>query len=215
MRQQQCIGAAEQQNSVEPELLQTILAQVCAVMDAMTRKDPYTCGHSQRVAGYARMLAAQLGQEQQTQERVYRMALLHDVGKLKVSVALLHKSGVLTGAEACEMRSHAVLGEGLLLSDPILRSYAPAARWHHEWYNGAGYPDGLRGSDIPPEVRIITVADAYDAMTSARTYQQVLPQVIVRQEIERGNATQFDPDVVAAMLKLISRDTHYRMHSEA
>lgn len=193
---------------------QHIKLQLHDLLQALFQKDIYTLGHAYRVAGYARTLAARLGLTQTEQNEIYYMALLHDVGKLEVPTALLHKNTALTESELRTMHGHTALGEQILRTTPGLACYAPGARWHHEWFDGSGYPDGLRGAQVPLTVRIIAVADAYDAMTSARVYQNVLPQQKVKAEMQRSRSVQFDPQVADAMLALIDEDKEYRMRCE-
>lgn len=189
---------------------QTMLT-LAHVIDA---KDPYTSGHSARVAHYARTIALRMGKTPQQADAIYRMGLLHDIGKIGVPDEIINKPARLTPEEEAIIRRHTVIGAEILRDMTAFPGAAVGARWHHERYDGTGYPDGLKGKAIPESARIIGVADAYDAMTSRRSYRDVLPQPTVRAELEHGRGTQFDPDIAAVMLRLIDEDPHYTMHEQ-
>ena len=193
----------------EHHMLDEVIAALARAVDA---KDPYTRGHSERVAHYARMLAERMGFDEEGMERVHRMAMLHDVGKIGVPDAVLNKPGKLTDEEFALIKSHAARGSEILSEVQSMPELATGARWHHERYDGRGYPDGISGEEIPLEARIICVADCYDAMTSDRVYRPHLSQDVVRSEVERGKGTQFDPDIAQVMLGIIDEDTDYRLH---
>ena len=146
---------------------------------------------------------------------IYTMGLLHDIGKIGVSEAIINKNGRLTDEEFAEIKTHPSKGYEILQNVTELPALATGARWHHERYDGRGYPDGLSGATIPEEARIIAVADAYDAMTSKRAYSDVRPQEQVRAEIERCKGSQFDPAIADIMLSMIDDDTEYKMHEGA
>ena len=184
---------------------------ISALAEAVDAKDVYTHGHSSRVAQYSHMLAEQMGLSKDDIERVVRMAILHDVGKIGVPDAVLDKPGKLTEEEFDLIKSHAKRGGEILDKVESMPDLSIGAHWHHERYDGTGYPDGLAGEAIPLEARIICVADCYDAMTSDRVYRNHLPQSVVRQEIEDGMGAQFDPEVAKAMLRIIDEDTEYRL----
>jgi HD-GYP domain-containing protein (c-di-GMP phosphodiesterase class II) len=174
---------------------------VTALAAAIDAKDNYTNGHSSRVAEYAKMIAARSGYSQAEQDEIYLMGLLHDVGKIGVPDEVINKPSRLTEEEFELIKKHPVIGNSILSSIRESPKLATGARWHHERYGGGGYPDGISGEQIPEEARIIAVADAYDAMTSRRSYRKVMPQDTVRSEIEKGIATQFDPRFAKAMLQ--------------
>ena len=142
---------------------------------------------------------------------IYIMGLLHDVGKIGVPDAVINKPGKLNETEFAYIKKHPVIGYQILSNIQESPRLAIAARHHHEKYGGGGYPDGLVGDDIPEEARIIAVADAYDAMTSNRSYRRVLEQEVVRKEIEDGKGTQFDPRFADIMLQMIDEDKEYKM----
>ncbi len=187
---------------------------VSSLASAIDAKDAYTNGHSGRVAEYSREIARRAGYPSEEVEAVYMMGLLHDVGKIGIPDAVINKPSGLTDEEYELIKTHPVLGARILGKIREMPRLANGARWHHERYDGLGYPDGLKGEDIPVEARIIAVADAYDTMTSRRSYRDPLPQGIVREEIEKGAGTQFDPRFAQIMLEMIDEDTEYRMREE-
>ena len=190
------------------------LQVVSALATAIDAKDNYTNGHSSRVAEYARLIADRAGCSQAEQDEIYMMGLLHDVGKIGIPDEVINKPSVLTEAEFELIRKHPVIGSGILESIRERPKLATGARWHHERYGGGGYPDGISGEEIPVEARIIAVADAYDAMTSRRSYRDVMPQDKVRSEIEKGMGTQFDPRFAGVMLQMIDEDRDYSMREK-
>jgi len=137
--------------------------------------------------------------------------LLHDVGKIGVPDAVINKPGRLNDEEFEQIKKHPVLGDKILKKIREMPKLAIGARWHHERYDGTGYPDGLAGKDILEEARIIAVADSYDAMTSNRSYRGFLPQEKVREEIEKGKGTQFDPVFADIMLQIMDEDKDYKL----
>ena len=150
----------------------------------------------------------------QQQNDIYMMGLLHDVGKIGIPDAVINKPARLTDEEFEIIKNHPVMGARILKNIREMPKLATGARWHHERYAGGGYPDGLSGEDIPEEARIIAVADAYDAMTSRRSYRDVMSQEHVRGEIEKGRGTQFDPRFADIMLAMIDEDTEYNMREK-
>lgn len=186
-----------------------------ALAKAVDAKDHYTSGHSFRVARYAREIARRMGKTEKEQEDIYTMGLLHDIGKIGVPKAVINKKGKLTDEEFQKIREHPVLGHEILKHVKEFPALATGARWHHERYDGRGYPDGLSGTDIPEEARIICVADAYDAMTSNRAYSSIRPQSDVRAEVIRCRGSQFDPAIADIMVQMIDDDKRYRMRERA
>ena len=183
-----------------------------ALSQTIDAKDKYTKGHSNRVAKYSRMLAAALGENEKTQENIYYVALLHDIGKIGIPNAIINKPGKLTAEEYEIIKTHPAIGSDILKTISSMPEISTGARSHHERFDGCGYPDGLEGENIPWIARIIGVADAYDAMTSNRSYRNYLPQERVREEILKYRGIQFDPRVADAMLRLIDKDVNYTMH---
>ncbi|MBQ7707519.1 MAG: response regulator [Lachnospiraceae bacterium] len=185
-----------------------IIRSLAYTIDA---KDRYTSGHSQRVAEYSLAIAKRMGKDEDEQKIIYYAGLLHDVGKIRIPEALINKPGKLTDDEFDQIRIHTVSGYHILkdINDDERIGYG--AKYHHERYDGTGYPNGLSGENIPEIARIIGVADAYDAMASNRSYRKALAQDVVRQEIERGKGKQFDPQIADIMLEMIDEDRGYRM----
>lgn len=185
---------------------------VMTLSGAVDAKDPYTNGHSRRVAEYAREIALRYGYSPERAQNIYLIGLLHDIGKIGIPDTIINKPDRLSDEEYELTRRHPEMGCRILENIPDFPELAIGAHWHHERFDGKGYPDGLSGTDIPEEARIIAVADSYDAMTSRRSYRDVLPQEVVRAEIEKGVGTQFDPTFAKIMLKMIDSDKEYQMH---
>lgn len=185
-----------------------IVKSLAAAIDA---KDTYTNGHSIRVAEYSREIARRAGFDIDMQQRIYMTGLLHDVGKIGVPDAIINKEGLLDDFEYNIIKQHPEKGSAILQNIKEMPELTIGARWHHERYDGKGYPEGLKGEAIPEEARIIAVADAYDAMSSNRSYRHSLSQDVVRREIEKGIGTQFDPQYAKIMLQMIDEDKDYKM----
>lgn len=193
----------------ENESLELHVVQTLA--EAIDAKDTYTNGHSSRVAHYSREIARRAGCSERYQNEIYMMGLLHDVGKIGVPDAVINKPGRLTDEEFDQIKTHPVMGARILKTIREMPKLVTGARWHHERYDGRGYPDGLKGEDIPEEARIIAVADAYDAMTSNRSYRRGMDQAKVREQIENGKGSQFDPHFAGIMLSMMDEDPEYHM----
>ena len=182
-----------------------------SLANAIDAKDKYTAGHSTRVAEYSRKIAELAGKTPEECDEIYYAALLHDVGKIGVPESIITKEGKLTDAEYKKMKEHSALGAQILQSITEYPNLSIGAHYHHERYDGTGYPDKLRGTEIPEIARIIAVADAYDAMTSNRSYRKPIPQETVREQFVKCSGTQFDPHFANIMLSLIDIDTRYMM----
>ena len=182
-----------------------------ALVNAIDAKDVYTHGHSARVAEYSRKIAELAGKSPAECEEIYYVALLHDVGKIGVPEAIINKEGKLTQEEFEKIKEHPVMGSQILQSITEYPYISIGAHFHHERYDGKGYPLGLKGTDIPEIARIVSVADAYDAMTSKRSYRDPIPQDKVREEFIEGAGSQFDPEFANYMRHLIDMDTEYEM----
>lgn len=178
---------------------------------AIDAKDRYARGHSVHVATYAAEIARRMGCSGKEQGRIYAMGLLHDIGKIGVSEEVLNKTEKLSDEERLQIKRHTIVGSEILRAITEMPELAQIARSHHERYDGKGYPDGLKGDDIPEAARIICVADTYDAMTSTRVYSKPRTQPEVRAEIARCSGTQFDPRIAKIMLRMIDEDTDFRM----
>lgn len=183
-----------------------------ALVKTIDAKDPYTNGHSIRVAEYTRMLAEQAYTDSDELHNIYNIALLHDIGKIGIPDSIISKPGKLTDEEYNIIKGHTLTGAKILSEIKSAPELIYGAKYHHERYDGKGYPCGLKGEEIPEVSAIIAVADAYDAMTSNRSYRKLLPQETVKQEIEKGLGTQFNPKWGKIMLKLIEKDKDYKMH---
>jgi putative nucleotidyltransferase with HDIG domain len=173
-----------------------------AFVRAIDARDPNTARHSELVAAYAAALAAELGMEPVVVARIHQAALLHDVGKIALERSVLQKPGALSDAEWVEVRAHPVMSEHILRGVHRFRNFLAGARHHHERYDGAGYPDGLAGEQIPLDARVIAVCDAYEAMTSDRAYRSACSEAEARTRLQEGAGTQFDPGCVAAFMRL-------------
>jgi len=173
-----------------------------ALTASIDAKDPYTCGHSERVAHVAVMLARELGQGEAAVERVRIAGLVHDIGKIGVPESVLCKPGKLTDEEFGLIKLHPEIGHHILRDIPLLDDVLPGVLHHHERYDGRGYPGGLAGEAIPLIARIIGLADAFDAMSSNRTYRPAMPRERVLEEIAKGAGKQFDPALAAVFPKL-------------
>ncbi|HEX2253732.1 MAG TPA: HD domain-containing phosphohydrolase [Thermoanaerobaculia bacterium] len=180
------------------ELFIGSLRAFAAAIDA---KDPYTRGHSERVAALSRTIARHLGLPEEIQHRVWIAALLHDVGKIGVDDEVLKKSGGLTSEEFDAMKAHTVIGAEILSPIEQLREMIPAVRWHHENWNGKGYPDGLKGEQIPLLARVVAVADTFDAVTTNRPYQHAFSLEDAVGTIRRLVGSRFDAKVVTAFFR--------------
>ncbi len=182
------------------EIVQESIETFTGFIDA---KDPYTNGHSNRVAKYTRMIAEEMGYEGEELDRIYYVALLHDCGKIGVPDNILGKPGRLTDEEFEIIKSHTKIGGDILSSFKSLNNVGEGARYHHERYDGKGYPEGRAGEDIPLIARMICVADSFDAMNSNRVYRNKLTKEDIFREIETNKGKQFDPQIADVLLRLI------------
>lgn len=180
------------------------------IVEALTKtvdaKDKYTNGHSERVALYSREIARRIGMSEEEQENIYIAGLLHDIGKIGIPGSIINKPNRLTDEEYAIIKTHPTIGAEILEGITELPGIAIGANYHHERYDGRGYPDGLSGKDIPEYGRIIGVADAYDAMTSRRSYRDPQNMAYVLGEIEKGKGTQFDPEFAEIMIQIIKEN---------
>ena len=186
----------ERDNEIINESIETFTGFIDA-------KDPYTNGHSKRVAKYTQLIAGKMGYEGEDLDRIYHIALLHDCGKIGVPDMILGKPGKLTDEEFEIIKSHTVRGGEILSSFKSLENVGEGALYHHERYDGRGYPEGKKGEDIPLIARMICVADSFDAMNSNRVYRKRLTRDYIINEIETNKGKQFDPKIADIMLELI------------
>ncbi len=182
-----------------------------SLVNAIDAKDIYTHGHSARVAEYAEKIAKASGMSDEECNDIYFAGLLHDVGKIGIPDEIINKDGKLTPEEYNIVKTHPVLGKQILSSIEESPYISIGANYHHERFDGTGYPEGLKGENIPMVARILAVADAYDAMTSKRSFRDPMPQQEVREELVKGMGTQFDPNFAKIMVHLIDLDTEFSM----
>lgn len=188
---------------IDEDYLDDIAAAFAMVIDS---KSPYTNGHSQRVAGYADLLAEEMGLTPEHRRWLRRVALLHDIGKLGVSNRVLDKEGPLDDTERNEIEMHAAHSETILMRIDAFRDLAPIAGAHHERIDGGGYPKGLKGAQIKPETRILSVADVFDALTDDRPYRKAMPFEKAASILNDMAGPALDPECVGAFLQCIGKD---------
>ena len=169
-------------------------------------RDPYVWGHSKQVSKYATNIAKEMGLNNKQIDLIHKAGLLHDIGKLGISMKILTKPGKLTRDEYEIIKEHAGLGGDILKGSPSLRPLVPIIRHHHEYFNGKGYPDKLAGNQISIEARIVSVADAIEAMTSNRPYRRSLSQEQVLEQLNKYSGSQFDPTIVESAIKMIATE---------
>ena len=197
----------------ERDRVERMIMQVVKTLSgAIDAKDSYTNGHSLRVAEYSRKIARRAGYTDADLMKIYMMALLHDIGKIGIPDTIINKPGKLSAEEFAVIKRHPSIGAKILENITEFPDIATGAHWHHERYDGKGYPDGLAGENIPEQARIIAVADCYDALTSRRSYRDMLSQKAVREKIEKDKGLQFDPRFADIMLSMIDEDIEYNMH---
>ncbi len=184
-------------------LEETFQSTVAGFAQALEETDLYTRGHSERVARYAELIARGLTLSEAEVRRTVEAGVMHDIGKLGVRYDMLNKPGKLTPDEVRVFRQHPEKGKRILDPVPCLHGLIDGCWCHHEWWDGGGYPRGLRGHDIPLVGRITAIADAYDAMTSDRAYRRALPHEVAIGEIDRCAGTQFDPELADLFVKMI------------
>jgi len=176
------------------------------LISALEARDRHTANHSAKVRRYATLIAAEMGLSERAVEHISRAAMLHDIGKIGLPDAVLLKEGALTEAEWELVRRHPVMSVRIMESMEFLDQEIPAVRYHHERFDGSGYPEGLSGSAIPLPSRVLAVADAFDAMTSSRTFRGGMPVAQALDELRSGSGTQFDPAAVEAFLRVVDAE---------
>jgi diguanylate cyclase (GGDEF)-like protein len=199
------VGAALLTAELYRELEQTYVGTAAALAAALEAKDNYTADHAQSIADLAVEVGTELGLEGRSLRDLRYGAIFHDIGKIAVPDAILHKPGKLTDAEFEVVKRHPITGEQILSPVPFLTDVRRIVRHDHERWDGDGYPDGLRGRQIPIGARIVLVVDAFHAMISDRPYRQGMPENEARLQLQAGAGTQFDPDVVSAFLRVLDR----------
>ena len=180
------------------------LESLQAIGRTIDAKDEYTNGHSIRVSNYSRLIAEDMGMQQDEIENIYYIALLHDIGKIAIPDSILNKPGRLTDEEFKVMKSHTTRGAEILKGISTIPQIIEGAKSHHEKYDGSGYPEGLKGENIPLVARIICCADCFDAMASKRVYKEPFSKEVIIGEFERCSGTQFDPQIAKIVIGMIS-----------
>jgi putative two-component system response regulator len=183
----------------------TYLSAITSLARTMEERDPYTAGHSRRVRNYVLELARAMGLDRKQRRLLSLAAQLHDIGKVAVPDAILHKPGALTPEEYDIVRQHPGTGERILAPVVRSRTVLAAIRGHHERLDGSGYPDGLRGNQIPLLARLITIPDCFDALTTSRAYRAALPIEEALRILRDGSGTHFEPEFLRAFLQLAPR----------
>jgi putative nucleotidyltransferase with HDIG domain len=194
----------EKLRAANDRLERASLSFATALIAALDARDQYTAGHSAAVAVYARDIARRLGLSDDEQQLAHLCGLVHDIGKVGLPAGLLEKPGSLTLEERRRMEEHSAIGERILAKVDDYAEIAGVVRHHHERMDGNGYPDRLRGEEIPIVSRIIAVADAYNAMTSGRPYRDAMPSRVARFRLAQAAGTQFDTTVVAAFEAILA-----------
>ena len=193
--------AFDQVQRAARENRELFLASIRALAEAIDAKDPYTRGHSERVAAYAATIASEMDLPPSEVERIRLSALLHDVGKIGVDDRIIRKPTALSEEEFQLMKTHPIKGAAIMSAIPQLADVIPGMKYHHEKWSGGGYPEGLKGEEIPMQARIVTVADTFDAMTTTRPYQQAMENEYVVERIRQFAGIRYDPVVVQAFVR--------------
>ena len=179
------------------KLHKTFLHTAEALAEAINSRDPYTGGHTKRVGQYVMELTTALELSEKQIESLRLAAILHDIGKIGIDDAILRKSGALTENELEKMKSHPEIGAKILGFVDEMQDVIPGVQYHHEWFDGSGYPSGLRGEDIPLNARIIAIADAFDALTTDRPYRKALDSKVALKLLADDAGKHFDPNLLS------------------
>lgn len=196
------------------DLRELFYQTIRAISNALDTKDTYTNGHSLRVTLYSMILARELNLDEGLIEEIEIAGLLHDIGKIVMPKKILCKNGQLDDDEFLIMKSHPVKGEKIVFNIKKLQKISEWVKTHHEKWDGSGYPDGLKGEDIPFVGRLIALADTYDAMTSTRPYRKALEHEVAISEVKRCAGTQFDPELAAAFVRVADKIDEARKNPE-
>jgi HD-GYP domain-containing protein (c-di-GMP phosphodiesterase class II) len=202
--------AAQAALTLEGHDLYAAREQLCGqIVEALTRaveaKDAYTHGHSDRTRALVRALTSEIPLPEALIREIEFGAFLHDVGKIGIDETILRKPGKLTAEEYEIMKKHSAIGHRILQTVSVLKQAAAIVLYHQEWYNGTGYPEGLAGEEIPLGARIVQILDAWDAMTSDRSYRKAMPKAAAIAELRRQEGIQFDPKLTELFLRVIDR----------
>jgi len=188
------------------ELEKAYLDTIGILRYTVEAKDPYTRGHSDRVSEFSVLIGRKLGLDENTLHTLKIGGLFHDIGKIGIPDSILLKESRLDDAEYSQIKNHPTIGAHILGDADIFKNIIPIVKYHHERYDGKGYPSQLQGENIPLMARVTAVADTFDAMTSKRTYRDALPLEKVVAEFERCSGTQFDPDIATVFLDILKND---------
>ena len=203
VRNQELTVAFHNLDEARHELERSYIQTVQSLAVALEAKDRYTSGHSQRVSRFATLIARSMGLPREEVDVVAQVALLHDIGKIGMLDAILNKPSNLTAEEREVVKSHPVVGAQILSPVKTFERHVAGIRFHHEMFDGSGYPDRLRGEEIPMAARIVSLADAFDAMTSTRPYRIGLPLGFAMQEMLKMRGKQFCPQAVDAFIRVL------------
>jgi putative nucleotidyltransferase with HDIG domain len=203
---QQSLRYAEDVRRLYHQMQRAICQSLLGLANALEAKDPYTRGHSERVAALGRRVASALGLGSSVVDVVGQAGLLHDIGKIGVPEVVLRKPGALSREEWELMRSHAVIGAQIVAPFEFFEAAARVIRHHHERWDGSGYPDQLAGDDIPIEARVVAAVDVFDALTSARAYRPALTRDSAIGVLRHEAGRTLDATVVTALLDVLARD---------
>lgn len=190
------------QAAIDNEKIDSLLKLCARFIDT---RDEYTKMHSSHVGYYSKEIAKEMGFDEEFQKNIYYMGMMHDVGKVLIPKEILCKPGKLSDEEWVEMKKHTSYGAEILSDFAAVKGIREAVLFHHERYDGKGYPRGLHDKEIPIQARIIAVADSYDAMHTNRSYRNHLDDAVILSELEKNKGIQFDPDVAEAMLRLLRK----------
>lgn len=199
------IAVAIENARLYDELKQTFYEIVLALADTIEKRDPYTAGHTKRVMEYSVKTGMELGLEKEDLEKLQLAAILHDIGKIGIRDAILLKEEKLSDDEFKIIQNHSIYGAEILQHVRQLKDIIPGVKYHHEKFDGRGYPFGLKGKEIPIIARIIAVADTFDAMTTDRPYRKGMSREDAIEELKNKAGSQFDPEIVEAFLKVLNK----------
>lgn len=188
------------------ELEKAYLDTIGILRQTVEAKDPYTRGHSDRVSEFAVLIGKKMNLDEKTLHDLKIGGLFHDIGKIGIPDSILLKQSKLDDSEYSQIKNHPTIGSHILGDAKVFADVLPIVKYHHEKFDGSGYPSGLKGSDIPLIARITAVADTFDAMTSKRTYRDSLPLNVVREEIKRCSGSQFDPEIATIFLDILDNN---------
>ena len=188
------------------ELEKAYLDTIGILRQTVEAKDPYTRGHSDRVSEFAVLIGTKMGLDEKTIHLLKIGGLFHDIGKIGIPDSILLKESKLSDDEYSQIKNHPTIGAHILGNATVFEDIIPIVKYHHERYDGRGYPSQLAGANIPLVARITAVADAFDAMTSKRTYRDSLPIEKVKEEIEKCSGTQFDPEIAKLFLGILNNE---------